>query len=241
MIKHILLRDKNDTKTTCDFTIDFYKKNNLRLIINEGMMNLRQFIKYIIKYTDIPNIKYKRVSPYTIQRKLIRADENESVNYFTQFIIKFMDIRDNQEKESVIFETVGGSWRLEQKIYDIFIPDLMELIVYLDYAKKDGSGYIITKNTSTSSYSRYKEINNNQESMRNVVNVKYDVGGVVKEYEQLISTLTNVSKAKPITKIKLSKQEKLSVLLAMINYSLDAGNKEEFMELTKEYNELIST
>lgn len=54
-----------------------------------------------------------------------------------------------------------------------------------------------------------------------------------------LDKITNIKNKISDEKIEILNEDKISLLLVEINYALDVGNEQEFVELTKEYNELL--
>lgn len=61
-------------------------------------------------------------------------------------------------------------------------------------------------------------------------------------YQLLLGYKPNIKKNNSVINNKepqLSNKEKAEILMTMINYTLDCGNKEEFMKYSEEYNQLM--
>ena len=99
-------------------------KNNLKIKIHSGKLNLVTFFKILVSEIDeLKEFNYRRVSPYQVNWER-PADREDKCHVFT---IVFIDVKDNNKvKESEIVK-LDNSLSLTEGEYNFFIPDLLEL------------------------------------------------------------------------------------------------------------------
>lgn len=122
--KEIKTNKLNYNNGQCIISYELYGRNDLKISIHKGRVNLSVLLNILIQEIDcLREYRYKRVSPYRIEHERPRDTTDKSHVYN----ITFIDVKNNNKIQKSEIIKLSNCMTLEIGEYKYFIPDLLEV------------------------------------------------------------------------------------------------------------------
>lgn len=131
------IRRMSDSGNECVIEWDI-DGNMIKFSVDGDPLDIQALVKILLHETEVYDYKYDRISPFKLERRV------DTENRKHKFVMRFIDIKDDfKEVEKVLLET-GDNMNIVG-VYEMFIPDFLELCVERRVLDRKRSGYVIAR------------------------------------------------------------------------------------------------